>query len=286
VSGSAFEQTVTEGDCRGGSEVGVTAILGHVAAAGAPLAPITATLRSIFGTDELPGLTRGLHVIDEAGWMPARALADGSRTPDLLDAAARRWRGGSKHAAAALAWKAYSYWLALPAVLGWASARRVPLLDADDVLVHFEAHRPLTTIGLRRRTTVAVLPSDPLAFAGLPEVRVVPDDEALLAALKGSLLDGHVVPMIDAIHREVRVGARTLMGSVASGIAYGVLRGADVLPGSAAGTIGTLLRSLDLDDLVELMPGPRGELTVQRKTCCLAFTLPEPKLCMGCVIRP
>jgi hypothetical protein len=264
----------------------VTAVLGHVASAGAPLAPITATLRSMFGTDELPGLTRGLHVIDEAGWMPARALADGSRTPDLLEAAARRWRGGSPHASAALAWKAYSYWLALPAVLGWASARRVPLMTADDVLVHFAAHRPLTTIGLRRSTIVAVLPSDPLAISGLPEVLVVPDEAALLAALKGSLLDDHVTPIVDAIHREVRVGARTLLGSLASGIAYGVLRAADVLPGSTIGNITTLLRGLDLDDLVELVPGPGGDITVQRKTCCLAFTLPEPKLCTGCVIKP
>jgi ferric iron reductase protein FhuF len=125
-----------------------------------------------------------------------------------------------------------------------------------------------------------------MAFAGVPEVLVVPDEEALLAALGGALLDGHVVPMIDAIHREVRVGARTLMGSVASGIAYAVLRGADVLPGTTAGTIGTLLEALGLDDLVDLVPAPGGELTVQRKTCCLAFTLPEPKLCTGCVIRP
>jgi hypothetical protein len=91
---------------------------------------------------------------------------------------------------------------------------------------------------------------------------------------------------VDAIHREVRVGARTLLGSLASGIAYGVLRAADVLPGSTIGNITTLLRGLDLDDLVELVPGPGGDITVQRKTCCLAFTLPEPKLCTGCVIKP
>ena len=126
--------------------------------------------------------------------MPATALTDGSRLPDLLDAAARRWRGGIPHAAAALAWKAYSYWLALPAVLGWASARRVPLLDADrraDPLRGPPAaahHRPAPP------TTVAVLPSDPLALAGLPEVRVVADEAALLAALRASLLDGHLAP--------------------------------------------------------------------------------------------
>jgi hypothetical protein len=75
------------------------------------------------------------------------------------------------------------------------------------------------------------------------------------------------------------------MGSLASGVAYGVLRSADTLPGSAAATVGTLLDALDVADLVELVPGPGGELTVQRRTCCLAFTLPTPKVCAGCCIR-
>jgi hypothetical protein len=263
----------------------VTATIDFRAMAGAPFDPISATLRSMFGTDDLPGLTRGLLVHDPAGWLPATSLSDGSHLPDLLDAAARRWRG-SPHAAAALAWKSYSYWLVLPAVLGWASARRVPLLRANDVLVHFEDHRPLLTLGYRRSIDVAVLPNDPLALSGLPEVVVVPDEAALLTAFRTSLLDEHVTPLLDAIHGEVRLGARTLMGSVASGVAYSLLRAADWLPGSTAGNIETLLGALELDDLIEMVTGPGGQLEVQRKTCCLAFTLPQPKLCSGCVIKP
>jgi hypothetical protein len=263
----------------------VTATIDFRAMAGAPLDPISATLRSMFGTDDLPGLTRGLLVHDPAGWIPAASLADGTHLPELLDAASRRWRG-SPHAAAALAWKSYSYWLTLPAVLGWASARRVPLLRASDVLVHFEDHRPLLTLGYRRSIDIAVLPSDPLAISGLPEVVVVPDEAALLSAFRTSLLDEHVNPMLDSIHTEVRVGARTLMGSVASGIAYGLLRAADWLPGSTAENITTLLTALELDDLIDLENGPSGQINIQRKTCCLAFTLPKPKLCAGCVIKP
>jgi hypothetical protein len=264
----------------------MTAAIVRHAEAAPPLAPITATLRSMFGTDELPGLHRGLLVHDEAGWMPASVLADGSELPRLLDAAARRWRGGSTHAAAALAWKAYSYWLALPVVLGWASARRVPLLHASDVLIHFEDKRPLVTIGYRRTTAVAVLPSDPLAVAGVPEVIVVPDERSLLDAMRTSLLDGHVTPMLDAMHRTVRLGQRTLLGSLSSGIANGILRAADALPGGTAANIGTVLGALGIDDLVEIVPGAGGEPFVQRRTCCLAFTLPEPKLCSGCCIKP
>ncbi|MFF5175594.1 hypothetical protein ACFY3U_23615 [Micromonospora sp. NPDC000089] len=238
----------------------------------------------MFGTDELPGLAPGLVVADEAGWSSATALVDGSRLPDFLRAATRRW-GGTPHACAALAWKSYSYWTALPVVLGWASARRVPLLDPADVLIHFEDHRQLLTMGLRRDTRVAVLPGDPLALTGAPGIVVVADETELLRALRASLRDAHLDPVIAAIQAEVRVGARTLLGSVASGIAHGILRAADVLPGSSTVAITTLLDALDLTDLVELVPGSTGEPTVQRRTCCLAFTLPRPKVCQGCCVR-
>lgn len=252
----------------------------------APLAPVTDALRAMFGTDDVPGLAPGLLVTaDEAHWSPATRLIDGALLPAFLRAATRRF-GGTPHACAALAWKSYSYWTALPVVLGWASARRVPLLDPADVLLHFEDHHQLLTLGLRDSTTVAVLPGDPLALAGHPDVRVVADEAALLDALRATLLDAHFAPLIAAIQTEVRLGTRTLLGSVASGIAHGILRASDALPGSATETIGTLLDTLDLNDLVELVPGPAGEPTVQRHTCCLAFTLPRPKICQGCCLRP
>ncbi len=252
---------------------------------GQPLAPITETLRAMFGTStQLPGLAPDLVVPDTAGWIPTAELAT-SRLDTLLDSARRRWNA-QPHAAAALAWKAYTYWLALPAVLGWASARRVPLLTATDVLMHFRDPRPLVTLGMREDIPVAVLASDPIALSGLPQVRVVADETALLAMLRRSLLDEHLTPLLDAIHGKVRLGQRTLLGSLASGVAYAVLRSADVLPGSSARTIETLLTALDVEDLIELRPGPQGRLDVQRKTCCLAFTLPQPKICNGCCIKP
>jgi len=257
----------------------------HPLVTSAALAPIQAALQSAFGPDRRPGLAPDLLVTDPTGWLPATAMVDGSRLPDLLDAAKHRWRA-APHAAAALAWKAYTYWLALPPVLGWAAARRVPLMDPADVLVHFEDHRPLLTLGLRPSVRVAVLPSDPLARLGVPEIHVVPHEAALLAALRGSLLDAHLAPLLARIRREVHLGARTLLGSLASGVAYGVLRAADALPGSAVTNAGELLGALGVGDLVDLVRGPTGELGVQRRTCCLAFTLPEPKICSGCCIRP
>ncbi|GAB3854820.1 hypothetical protein GCM10029963_48460 [Micromonospora andamanensis] len=261
----------------------MTAVLPLQDPATAPLAPVTATLRAMFGTDDLPGLAPGLLVVDEAGWVPATTLT-GTRLPELLDSAVRLW-GGTPHASAALAWKAYSYWAALPVVLGWAAARRVPLLDHTSALIHFADKRALVTVGLRESIPVAVLPSDPLALSGLPQVQVVADEQELLATLRASLLDAHLSPLIAAIQGEVRIGARTLLGSVASGVAHALLRAADGLPGSTVEAIDTLLDALDLADLVELVPGPNGEPTVQRRTCCLAFTLPQPKVCQGCCIR-
>jgi hypothetical protein len=69
-------------------------------------------------------------------------------------------------------------------------------------------------------------------------------------------------------------------------VAHGLSRAADVIPGPTMQTADRVLRSLGVADLVELSsrPGNAG-LTVQRRTCCLAFTLPEPKVCAGCCIR-
>jgi ferric iron reductase protein FhuF len=138
---------------------------------------------------------------------------------------------------------------------------------------------------MRSTVRVAVLPGDPLALSGSPEIVVVPDEAALLAALRGSLLDSHLAPLLEQIRRRVNLGSRTLLGSLASGVAYAVLRAADAVPGSIAANAGTLLHALDIADLVDLVPGASGELIVQRKTCCLAFTLPQPKICTGCCIR-
>jgi hypothetical protein len=249
------------------------------------LAPITATLRSTFGTDHLPGLAPGLLIGQEPGWLPSTELITGDRLPALLADAERRWHA-SPHTAAALTWKAYSYWLTLPVVLGWASARRVPLVRPADVLFRTAETEPALTLGLRPTTAVAVLPGDPLVLIGHPGLRVVADEAELLATLRATLLDGHLAPLLAALRANVRLGARTLLGSLAAAVAQGIVTNADALPGCSARHVDTLLDALGLTGLIELVPGPTGALSVQRKTCCLAFTLPEPKICHGCCLRP
>jgi hypothetical protein len=240
----------------------------------------------------MTGLFPGLTVTDRRGWRPASSLVKGTTLDDLLDTAKQRWRA-TPHAAAALAWKCYSYWVALPAVIGFAAARRVPLVRPQHVVVQWSTAQPFARVGLTA-VEVAVLPSDPLALElgtaaarRAARVRVVADDDALIAAMRSSLVDDHLSPMLAQIRQRLHLGPRILWGSLASGIAHGLSRAADIVPGSTLDTANQLLTGLDLDDLVDLAPraGGRAGLSVQRKTCCLAFTLPEPKICSGCCIR-
>ncbi|HET6211852.1 MAG TPA: IucA/IucC family C-terminal-domain containing protein [Micromonosporaceae bacterium] len=243
-------------------------------------------MRQRLGEVATHGLHPGLLVPNAStAWSPATRLTDGSLVPALIETAQRRW-GAQPHAAAALAWKSYTYWLALPAVAGFVTARRVPLLRPADVLVQVHDHQPFVTIGVRR-ATVAVLPSDPLAMTHTPGVRVARDEASLLGALRATLFDAHLAPLLDQIQARLNLGRRTLLGSLASGMAYGVLRTAPSGPAeSTVDTMLALLTALGVADLVELTPTGTGEIAIWRRTCCLAFTLPEPKVCAGCCIRP
>ncbi len=239
------------------------------------LAPIVSTLelvRAQRGAAAVRGVAPGLIVDDPAGWTPAERFADGSALPDLLDAARERW-GASPAAAAALAWKSYVYWLTLPAVVGYAAARRIPDLSAGNVLVRLPGAAPFLQVGLRT-PAVAVAPTDPVAGRYVTPVGDLP------GYLRRTLVDEHLAPVLDGLHQLVRVGRRTLLGSLASGVTYGLIRSADALPGPIAPTVRTLLSALDVEDLVEITPN----LGVQRRTCCLAFTLPQPKICDGCCL--
>ena len=241
------------------------------------LAPILTALDTVSaqrGEAAVHGLAPGLVVEDPTGWLPAERFTDGSALPNLLAAASQRW-GGSPAATAALAWKSYAYWLTLPAVVGYAVAGRVPDMSASNVLVRLHVAAPFLEVGLRA-PKVAVAPGDGLA--GRLHVQIAED---LPGYLRRTLVDRHLGPVLEGLHQLVRVGRRTLLGSLASGVAYSLTRSADALPGPVAPAAATLLKALGVDQLVEITP----QLDVRRHTCCLAFTLPEPKICAGCCIR-
>jgi len=286
--------------------VATVRVRGADALAADALAPIRETLRHMAARPDIPplaGIEPDLVVTDPTGWVRATELVSGDALDDLLATAARRWQA-APHAAAALAFKCYSYWLSLPAVLGYATVRRVPLLTPDAVLVRWSDERPFLRLGLApgRRTatpggrstngpavTVAVLPTDPVLLYGPGRgIRVVPDEAVLLDELRTAIMDEHLAPIVDHIRSRRHVGRRTLWGSLAAGVAHGLSRAADVIPGSTLQAAQAVLARLDVTDLVEVTQRPdSAELAVGRRTCCLAFTLPEPqrKVCTGCCIR-
>jgi hypothetical protein len=254
----------------------------------APLVPVVATLRNIaarHGDKPVHGLAPGIVVTDPTGWIPARTVISGAGLTDLLAAAQRRWQA-QPHAAAALAWKCYTYWSALPALIGYAGHRRVPLPRLDNVLIRYSQHQPFLHLALRR-PAVAVLPGDPLAAqTGNPSIVVCADDAALLRELRRALVDEHLEPLMAGIRDRVHLGRRTLWGSLASGAAHALARAADSVPGPILPTINEVLAALGVEDLVDITSDPAtGALSIARRTCCLAFTLPEPKVCGGCCIR-
>jgi hypothetical protein len=224
------------------------------------LAPILATLDTVRTRRPaaVHGLAAGLVVEDPTGWVPATRFTDPTVLTEVLEAARVRW-GAGPAAAAALAWKSYTYWVVLPAVLGYAVGR-VPDLSAPNVLVRLHGVPPFLEVGLRT-----------------PGVQTSGD---LAGYLGRTLLDAHLAPVLDTLRGLVHLGRRTLLGSLASAVAYSLTRAADVLPGPVGPTAKTLLAELGVADLVELTP----DLHVQRRTCCLAFTLPQPKICSGCCV--
>jgi len=214
-------------------------------------------------------------------------LTSGSAVDELLDAAQGHWQA-KRHVAAALMFKTYSYWLALPAVIGFAAARRVPLVRPDRVRVTWAPRSRFLVLGLAD-ADVAVLASDPLASGdrqtlGDRGITVVPDEDALLAELRLSLMDDHLSLVVEQLRERVRLSAHTLWGSLAAGVAVALSRGAGMVAGSTLDMAERMLRGLGLTDLVDLT-ATAGALIVQRRTCCLAFTLPQPKICVGCCIR-
>jgi len=290
-----------------GVTVATVRVRGADALAADALAPIRETLAHIATRPDIPavnGIEPGLTVTDPTGWVRATELVSGDALDDLLDTAARRWNA-APHAAAALAFKCYAYWLALPAVLGYATVRRVPLMTPDTVLVRWSDERPFLRVGLAttgRRSagpatrsagapgvTVAVLPTDPVLLYGPGRgIRVVPHEPALLDELRTAIMDEHLAPILGQIRSRLHLGRRTLWGSLASGVAHGLSRAADVIPGSTLQTAQAVLAGLGVAELVDVAQSPESAaLTVQRRTCCLAFTLPEPnrKICTGCCIR-
>ncbi|GAB3656767.1 IucA/IucC family C-terminal-domain containing protein [Glycomyces tarimensis] len=213
--------------------------------------------------------------------LPGSALADGSRIKELLADSARLW-GGSPHASAALAWKTYCYWVVVPAVLGYISARRVPLLEADNFVFTIADGEPMFS-GRQVSPRFLGLRDDPSSAS--PGVERVADDAAMLERMRESVFERHLDPVLEAIRGEVRIGRRTLMGSLASGIAYATATCSSAGREPAEVVARRLLEAFDVAELVDVATGEDGRLVYQRHTCCLAFTIDGCGTCATCCVQ-
>jgi len=211
----------------------------------------------------------------------AADLAAGDRIEALMDTAASLW-GGSAHANAALAWKTYCYWTLAPAVLGYIAARRVPVMDAANTVFTVAEGAPMFSVR-QVRTRFLALPHDPCA--GHPDVEVVANEGVLLDRLRATVFDDHLSPVLEAFLVRVRVGRRTLMGSLASGVAYAVASMAQVVPDPDEVIAKTLLEAFDVSHLVDIATDEEGRLVYQRRTCCLALTIDGNRTCSTCCVQ-
>lgn len=259
----------------------------HSASPADPLAPLrraAARIERVHGPHPLRGLRDWLAGAPSPEGVHLRGseLADGSRTRELLADSARLW-GGSEHASAALAWKTYCYWAVLPAVLGYVTARRVPVLEAEDFEFTIAAEGEPMFSGRGLRPRFLVLGDDPLA--GSAGFETVPGEAAMLERTRESLFDRHLDGVLEAVRDRVRVGRRTLLGSLASGIAYAVATCACAGRDAAEATAKTLLEAFDVADLVDVSTDEDGRLVYRRHTCCLAFTIDGCGTCATCCVQ-
>nr|WP_277605225.1 ferric iron reductase [Glycomyces sp. L485] len=248
----------------------------------APLRTAADHVERLHGPRPLMGLRPWLDggTVDGVEFSGAE-LSDGSRVTELLAGSARLW-GGSPHASAALAWKTYCYWVVLPAVLGYIAARRVPLLEAENFVFTVAEGEPMFS-GRQLRPRFLVLDHDATATA--PGVEVAADEAVLLERMRESLFDRHLDPVLESIRREVRIGRRTLLGSLASGIAYATATCSSAGREPAEVVAKNLLEAFDVADLVDIATDADGRLVYQRHTCCLAFTIDGCGTCATCCVQ-
>jgi hypothetical protein len=228
-------------------------------------------------------------VAPPAGWLPGTALVH-PEEPALSRAVASyaAERGTDHRVAATLLWKAYAYWAALPAVVGWAAYRRVPDLALERMAVRFPGEAPYLALGLAD-ARVAVLPGDPIA--GRPGTLTVQDEDALLAFVRDRVVEGHLHPLLTSLRGRAGVGSRLLWGSVAVAFSHPFTALTDLLDRDPRpdlhrllATLGRPARLVEIAE-VEDAAGARRPRPL-RRTCCLAMRVPGGEYCLTCPLLP
>jgi hypothetical protein len=126
---------------------------------------------------------------------------------------------------------------------------------------------------------------------------ILPDDDALFAWTRTRMFDGHLAPLVEALHDLSPVGRRLLWGNVAAACAGGfaALSALPSRPFDPDHLLPEAARLLDapgsptegLAELFAVAHGSGTRLFVRRQTCCLRYRLPDaPPTCLSCRLLP
>nr|WP_229916117.1 (2Fe-2S)-binding protein [Streptomyces fructofermentans] len=216
------------------------------------------------------GLAAGGAALDAfLAWDDAQVLADhGQRArPDVV---------------AAFGLHRYAWPVCLLITVPWFLLRRVPRLPVGDVTFQRMPGRVSVRVG-----EFACLPDDPAA--ALPGARVVPDEEALRAAVRASVAE-HLEPLLGAFGPRMRRRGRALWGMATDEVVESLWYVAGLLgeerraaaelellmPGTAKPYVGSAA--------FREVAGPNGEClpTRDRASCCFYYTLDPEDTCANC----
>ncbi|MER5972878.1 (2Fe-2S)-binding protein [Streptomyces sp. NPDC002055] len=250
--------------------------------------------------------------------LPADRLLDpGSQELDRLLTSEYEGSGHrTAHAAALTLIAVYAGRVTAAAVLQWALDGRVPDLRAENVLVRPSGHG-IGGVWLRRNrmltgAATAGLPAAVRPGAAAPaalcghvgtsageqaSARPGPGSStclpcfraATLPLLHRAVLDEHLLPLADALHRRTRAGLRQLRGGVAHGCATALCASQadpdelalrwDEFSARAPGGIG------QLGEVARVRrPDGTPRLVYLRRTCCLYYTSAEAVRCASCCL--
>ncbi|HEV7534773.1 MAG TPA: IucA/IucC family C-terminal-domain containing protein [Acidimicrobiia bacterium] len=226
-----------------------------------------------------------------AGWL----LQDGPALFRQVRAFGRAAGTDETAVATSLLCQAWAVAVTREAIASLVGARRVPDLASSNAVLLFNDDGRPAGVTLVSPRYAAVAGDDEAADDPLAEI--VADDDALFAWTQRRLFDGHLAPLVEALHGLAPVGRRLLWGNVAAATAGGfaALSARPDLPFDPDHLLLEAPRLLDrpgspTDGLVELFPVPHGDgtrLFVRRQTCCLRYRLPDaPPTCLSCRLLP
>jgi hypothetical protein len=256
-----------------------------------PVSPVAAAYARL--AEVFPGLrvrerTQGDRAPRGAGWAAAAELAAGGPALDAFlawdeEQVLRDYGQQARpDVVASFALHRYAWPATLLITVPWFLLRRVPRVPVGNVAFH----RALGRMSVRIEE-FACLPDDPLA--GLPQARVVPDEEALRAEVRAAAAE-HLGPVLAGFGPRMRRRERALWGMATDEIVEGLwyiahLLGEEqramdelerLLPGTTAPYVGAAgFRELR---------GPNGESlpTRNRASCCMFYTLRPEDTCVTC----